>query len=169
MRVIGDVMPGGMVRLFDPDIKFREDMAQSSQRRIRQSARQKLYLAKQGLTAVNSSNVSALGIFGEDLYIRFLNGAVYRYPKNAEIFDKIMRSQSKGRAVWRYLRRAGVPYERVGDLPLPDKIEDEDLFKTVGRPQEVKYEDLAKFNKLTKGEFDVLALLNISPFKTFKN
>lgn len=167
LQVLGDVMPSGVIKLKDVNIKFREDMAESSKQRYRQTAEQDVWLAKQGFTTVVSSNVSALGIFGKDLYIRFLNGAVYRYMNNAELFDKIMRSLSKGRAVWKYIRRAGVPYERVGDMPIPENIGVEDLFNVVQEPTITAYEEIVKFRELDADVFDIRELaLAISPFKT---
>lgn len=172
LQVWGDVTPKGVL-LHDRNIQFREDMAESAQRRYRHTADDKLWLARQGFRAVNSSNVSALGVFGDDLYIRFLNSAVYRYPKNAELFDVIMRSISKGRAVWRHIRRAGVPYERVGDIPIPEKIETKDLFNQVERSQRTAYEDLVKFKVLSQAQsmkddapkIDELIMI-LSPMKT---
>lgn len=167
LKVLGNVMPSGMIRLKDTKLKFREDMAESSKRRYRHTAQQSVWLAKQGLTVVRSSNVSALGVFGDDLYIRFLNGAVYRYPDNAELFDKIMKSLSKGRAVWKYIRRAGVPYERVGVLPIPEKIETQELFEKAQEPMVTLYEELAKFKELNTDFVSIEELvLAISPFKT---
>lgn len=62
--------------------------------------------------------------------IRFLNGSVYRYFGMGENLMNILSATSKGKWVWRFLRRAGVPYEKIGVLPLPDDltITDEELF-----------------------------------------
>lgn len=166
LQVLGTKLPSGVIKLHDRKIKFREDMAESSKHRYRQTAEQDVWLARQGFTTVTSSNVSALGIFGKDLYIRFLNGAVYRYPNNAELFDKIMRSLSKGRAVWKYIRRAGVSYERVGDMPIPDKIEEE-VYKAIEDPVVTIYEELVAFKELSAEMVSITELaLAISPFKT---
>lgn len=172
LQVWGDVTPKGVL-LYDRNIQFREDMAESARRRYRHTANDKMWLARQGFRAVVSSNVSALGVFGEDLYIRFLNASVYRYPKNAELFDVIMRAVSKGRAVWRHIRRAGVPYQRVGDMPIPEKIEMKDLFNQIEQSQRTAYEDLIKFKVLSQAQsikddapkIDELIMI-LSPMKT---
>ena len=121
----GDVQQNGMVLLKDPNLKFRHDI--EPKRRFRQTARAKQYLGKLGYKTVNSSNVSALRHDGINLWIRFLNGSVYLYPGSAELFDKIMQSMSKGRAVWNYIRRANVPYQKVDDLPLPEDTKQSDF------------------------------------------
>ena len=81
----------------------------------------KEYLSNLGYQFVNSSNVSALSVIDNDLYIRFHNGSVYRYPNSANLYETILQSNSKGKAVWKYLRRARKPYEKVGSLPFPKK------------------------------------------------
>lgn len=165
LQVLGNITPKG-IRLYDTNIKFREDMAESSKRRYRQTSDQKAWLFSRGFTAVQSSNVSALGVFGNDLYIRFLNDAVYRYPNNAELYDKIMRSNSKGRGVWKYIRRVGVPYQRVGDMPIPDEMTSEELFNRVETPQKTSYADLFKFKELSEVLTMEELTLTISQFKT---
>lgn len=125
MMAIGEVQSDNSIRLYDRNINYRD------YRRIRPSPDQKLKLASWGLQWVSSSNVSGVGINGDDLYIRFLNASLYKYPNQAELFDKIMKANSKGKAVWKYLRRTNVPYERVGSLPFDNQevIEsDEDMF-----------------------------------------
>lgn len=164
LQVLGDVRPKGIL-LHDRDVKFREDMAESSKRRYRQTSDDKAWLFSKGFQAVTSSNVSALGIFGKDLYIRFLNDAVYRYPNNAELFEKIMRANSKGRAVWKYIRRAGVPYERVGDMPIPDVITNDELFKGM-ETTKTAYNELFKFKELSEILTIEELALTISQFKT---
>ena len=90
-----------------------------------------LSLAKEGFQAVTSSNVSAVGKSDDDLMIRFHNGSVYRYFGMGDELMSILGSNSKGKWVWRYLRRAGVPYTLEGVLELPDDLEmtDEEMFK----------------------------------------
>lgn len=99
-------------------------------RRWSHSAPERFELAKNGFQAVESSNVSAVGRSDDDLMIRFLNGSVYRYFGMGENLMNILSATSKGKWVWRFLRRAGVPYEKIGVLPLPDDltITDEELF-----------------------------------------
>lgn len=127
----GDIQPDGMVLLKDPNIKFRHDI--EPKRRYRQTARSVQYLGERGFHAVVSSNVSALKTDGINLWIRFLNGSVYAYPGSAELFDKIMQSASKGRAVWNYIRRANVPYKKADDMPLPEDTQESD-FELLNKP-----------------------------------
>ena len=111
---LGTPQPDGTIRLFDKNRDYR---------RIRQSPQQKEYLSNLGYQFVNSSNVSALSVIDNDLYIRFHNGSVYRYPNSANLYETILQSNSKGKAVWKYLRRARKPYEKVGSLPFPKNIQ----------------------------------------------
>lgn len=93
------------------------------------------YLAQQGLQAVQSSNVSAVGVIDNNLIIRFINGSLYVYYGQEDKFDNILRSNSKGHWVWVNLRRKPVRYEKIGTLPLPsdEQLEDEDIFNLVER------------------------------------
>lgn len=99
-------------------------------RRWDHSAAERFTLAKHGFQAVQSSNVSAVGTSGDDLMIRFHNGSIYRYFGMGDELMSILSSNSKGKWVWRYLRRAGVPYQFVGMLALPDDLDvtDQELF-----------------------------------------
>ena len=92
-------------------------------RRYRPNEVEKIQLANNGLQWVLSSNVSAIGVSGEDLIIRFHNGSLYRYSNVGNRFEDIMRSNSKGHWVWVYLRRRAVPYEKIGTLPLNEDLE----------------------------------------------
>ena len=100
-------------------------------RRYDHTGIERFQLAKAGFQAVQSSNVSAVGVSGDDLMIRFHNGSVYRYFGMADSLMSILSSNSKGKWVWRFLRRAGVPYELVGVLELPDDltVTDQELFE----------------------------------------
>lgn len=99
-------------------------------RRWDHSGIERFTLAKAGFQAVQSSNVSAVGKSEDDLVIRFHNGGVYKYYGMGDKVVNILQTNSKGKWVWRFLRRAGVSYERIGDFPLPDDLEmtDEELF-----------------------------------------
>lgn len=137
---IGELQPDGSVKLFDRDIQYRKF------RRNRHTPQQKTYLNNLGFVSVQSSNVSALRTSGNDLYIRFLNGSLYRYPESADIFEKIMNSLSKGSAVWKYLRRPNKAYERVGSIKFPKELQtvvdeqltaltDQDIFNKIDTQQ----------------------------------
>jgi len=126
-------------------------------RRYRHSPDETSYLASKGLQHVLSSNVSAVGVVGKDLIIRFHNGSLYQYEDMAESYEDILRSNSKGKWVWRYLRRAGVPYRKIGSLPLEDDISatDDELFE-MGR-RFLTYQDLPNFQLLNLGQFKLLS------------
>lgn len=100
-------------------------------RRFSHTTTERLYLSQQGFQHVQSSNVSAVAQRGDDMIIRFHNGSLYRYAGKGEHVPDIIRSNSKGKWVWRNLRRKRVAYEKIGALPLPDDlgITDEDLFR----------------------------------------
>lgn len=86
-------------------------------------------LKEKGFEWVFSSNVSAAAQRGKDLIIRFHNGSIYKYPNQGNNFERLMGASSKGKWVWRFLRRPNVPYSKIGSLPLPeDTIEtDEEI------------------------------------------
>ena len=82
-----------------------------------------------GFKAVVSSNVSAVAIRGDALVIRFHGGATYEYPGLRDRYTDIMSAPSKGKWVWRELRRKNVAYNRVGDIVIEDDVEDRDLMR----------------------------------------
>ena len=102
-------------------------------RRYRPNVSEKVQLANTGLQWVLSSNVSAVGVDGQDLIVRFHNGSLYAYDKQAYHFDKMLQSNSKGHYVWVHLRRKGVPYRKIGALPFKsdDQVTDEEIFELV--------------------------------------
>lgn len=102
-------------------------------RRYSHNPRERAFLGLQGLQPVQSSNVSSVGVKGEDLLIRFHNGSVYSYRNKADQFDNILKANSKGKWVWRNLRRRNAQYTKLGVLPLPDDIgvTDEDIFQEI--------------------------------------
>ena len=102
-------------------------------RRFRHTPRERSFLGLNGLQPVLSSNVSAVGVKGEDLIIRFHNGSVYSYRNRGNDYDKILQSNSKGKWVWRFLRRTNAFYEKLGMIPLPDDIgvTDKDIFQEI--------------------------------------
>lgn len=48
------------------------------------------------LTEVKSSNIDKVGRQGEDLFIRFKSGGLYRYPKAGHLFDEAVGAESVG-------------------------------------------------------------------------
>ena len=87
------------------------------------------YLKNKGLRAVISSNVSAVGLRNGELIIRFHGGATYAYPKSGDLYDDLVSAASKGKFVWKQLRKKNVPYYRVGNINIKDDIEDKDMMK----------------------------------------
>lgn len=102
-------------------------------RRFRFSPREQAFLSLNGFQTVQSSNVAAVGIKENNLLIRFHNGSVYEYLNQASQYDNVLKSNSKGKWVWRNLRRRNIPYQKVGTLPLPDDIgvTDEQIFQEI--------------------------------------
>ena len=101
--------------------------------RYRHNPRERSFLGLQGLQPVLSSNVSSVGVRDTELLIRFHNGSVYSYRNKADQYDNILKSNSKGKWVWRNLRRRNAPYTKLGVIPLPDDIgvTDEDIFQEI--------------------------------------
>ena len=106
--------------------------------RYRHTAREKVFLQLNGLQHVLSSNVSSVGTkidaFNNNaLIIRFHNGSIYEYPGRAGDLENILKSNSKGKWVWRNLRRKNAPYRKTGKIPLPDDIgvTDEEIFQEI--------------------------------------
>lgn len=81
------------------------------------------YLARHGMRSVVSSNVSAVAKDGETLVVRFHGGATYGYPTSGDRYYDMLNASSKGRFVWTELRRAGVPYYRMGAVNIADDVE----------------------------------------------
>ena len=100
-------------------------------KRIKTSVSDQRTLKEQGYTPFFSSNVSAGQRDGTDLYIRFHNGSIYKYPNQGKNFGDLLLSASKGKWVWNNLRRKKVAYSRVGSLPLTGDrdITDEEMFQ----------------------------------------
>lgn len=126
--------------------------------RLRPTIREQATLSNKGYTWVLSSNVSAVATQGKDLYIRFQNGSLYRYDGKANLKERLIAASSKGKWVWRFLRRKNVPYSKVGTMPLDGDIDktDEELFaEQVGiKVQDVDLENmqqLDQFNGATVG------------------
>lgn len=142
LSVLGEVQKDGSVILSNEKIKYREAMT-GDYRRIRQTPEQRYQLANAGYQAVNSSVISAIGVFGNDLRIRFHNGSVYEYYGFANHFDRIMRANSKGQYFNRHIRPTN-KYAKIGalnfiggnasdlsDTEVFDKLDDEFLLNIV--------------------------------------
>lgn len=99
-------------------------------KRIRLTQNEKDDLLDRGLTPVLSSNVSAIAKSGRSLIVRFHGGATYEYPQSGNLYARMLNSGSKGKFVWRNLRKAGVPYKRINNIPMDyDKDLDRDLMQ----------------------------------------
>lgn len=94
-------------------------------------------LERNGFEWVFSSNVSAVAVRGKDLIIRFHNASIYKYPGQGKNYERLIAAASKGKWVWRFLRRPNKPYSKIGSLPLPeDTLETDD---EIVQPRKAKY------------------------------
>jgi len=93
-----------------------------------------------GYTPFFSSNVSAGQRDDKDLFIRFHNGSVYKYPNQGKNFGDLLLSPSKGKWVWANLRRKNVTFSKVGSFPLAGDrdLTDEELFAEFQKIPKVK-------------------------------
>lgn len=130
--------------------------------RIAQPISEIAVLSQRGYTPVFSSNVSAVSEDGIDLYIRFHNGSVYKYLNKANKFESILAASSKGKWVWRFLRRPNASFERVSDFPLANDLDvtDEELFEDVTG---IKVADV---NILDTEQFDIFHALTFGLINT---
>lgn len=94
------------------------------------------YLGNKGLRPVVSSNVSAVGLDGETLIVRFHGGATYGYPQSGNRYEDMLNAPSKGKFVWRELRKTGVPYYRMGNVNIENDIESRDMIVGLLTPLE---------------------------------
>ena len=97
--------------------------------RLAHTAKESVYLSSRGLRPVISSNVSAVGMKDNALIVRFHGGATYSYPGQGDRFEDIINAPSKGKWVWRELRRAGVAYNKIGSVEIIDDVDDRDLMR----------------------------------------
>lgn len=68
-------------------------------------------------TSVDSSHLKSIQHNGEDLYITFLNGAMYEYDGVPEdLIRTMLRASSKGKFFWKYIRDQ-YPYRKVKSIP----------------------------------------------------
>lgn len=102
-------------------------------KRIKTPVSDQRTLREKGYSPFFSSNVSAGMRDDKDLYIRFHNGSVYKYPDKGEQFGDLLLSSSKGKWVWNNLRRKNVSYSKVGSFPLVGDrdLTDEELFAEI--------------------------------------
>ena len=102
-------------------------------RRFRHTAKEKLTLTKSRFIHVLSSNVSAVKRDGKALLIRFHNGSIYTYPTSGHLIVAMLKSNSKGRFVWRKLIRPGVPFFKSGTLKLKrdSDVSAKEVFATI--------------------------------------
>ena len=117
-----------------------------------------------GYEWVYSSNVSAATIRGNDLIIRFHNGSLYSYAGQAKSYENFMAAASKGKWVWRFLRRPGVPYAKIGSLPLPEDTTETD--EEIIQPRIATYEIKAVTPSLAEQMKGVLPSISIMEIAT---
>lgn len=126
--------------------------------RILLSPESERLLESKGYEPVFSSNVSAIATNGDELVIRFHNGSVYGYPKQAKNYERLMAAASKGKWVWRFLRRKNVPYRKIGSLPLPEDVIVDDV--EIMRPREYDISTVVPVDYMETG---ALPQISISP------
>jgi len=131
---IGELRDDGSILLYDDNVKFRQDF--TTPRRIRPSTQQKLKMDEWGLQWVTSSFISGIGRQDNDLYIRFWNGSYYVYYGFGSHYERMLKSNSKGRYFWRNIRKTK-RYDKIGTLPFPDdsQASDEELFQALANQQ----------------------------------
>lgn len=112
VKRLGEIRTDGGIKLFDRGRSYR---------RIRQSARDVLFLSEIGFTEVMSSNVSAIMEDGKDLLVRFHGGDAYRYFNQGQHFKPMLMSNSKGRYVWQHFRWKQVSYRHEGTITVPSR------------------------------------------------
>jgi hypothetical protein len=130
-------------RTFKRTDKAGKVVSNKEYRRIIPTVRETAILQRNGFTPLASSNVSAAAQRGNDLYIRFWNSSIYKYLNQGKNFERLVGAASHGKWVWRFLRKANIPYEKVGSLPLQQDLDqtDEELFEDMTK---IKVEDITK-------------------------
>lgn len=67
------------------------------------------------LLPVRSSNLSAVGYDGANLFVRFHSGGIYRYSQvPSSLYEGLLRASSHGTYFDRYIKKGGYRYSRVG-------------------------------------------------------
>jgi len=122
-------------------------------------------LERNGFEPVFSSNVSAVATSGKDLVIRFHNGSIYSYTNQAKNYDRLIASASKGKWVWRFLRKPNVPYQKIGSLPLPEDVDRDDVAIQEQRPPQYQIDTIVPPNYMETGELPQIRIipLNVIP------
>ena len=68
-------------------------------------------------TEVDSSHIQSIEHNGENLYVHFLNGAIYEYDGVTEqMAQRMLNAPSKGKFLWAYIRDK-YPYQKVPSVP----------------------------------------------------
>lgn len=74
---------------------------------------------------VESSNIDRVGWQGEDAYVAFKNGNVYKYPKTPRnVFDDLLKAKSVGKTFSQTLRKADT-YEQLDAVIIPNEDNNE--------------------------------------------
>lgn len=109
-------------------------------KRIKTPVSDQKTLREAGYTPFFSSNVSAGQRDDNDLFIRFHNGNIYKYPNKGNQFNDLALSSSKGKWVWANLRRPKVAFSKVGSFPLAGDrdLTDDELFAAFEKLDKVK-------------------------------
>lgn len=133
-------------------------------RRWKYTPAEKIQLANNGLQWVLSSNVSAVGVDDNDLIIRFHNGSMYRYFGQGELFQPMMKSNSKGHYVWVKLRKPKARYQKIGSLPFTDDVEvsDDDIMSLIENEGRRVEERLRAFGMFIPNQSNPLDLIGLN-------
>ena len=133
LSALGTLQSDGSILLSNSNINFRESMT-GDYERVRQAPDTRYQLSLLGYQPTDSSVISAVGVFGDDLRIRFHNGSVYEYYGFANHFDRIMRANSKGQYFNRNIRHTK-RYSKIGSIDIPSgnasQLTDEQTFNKV--------------------------------------
>ena len=147
LTALGTLRPDGSILLDNTNIAYREAMT-GDYKRIRQTVEQNTELGRLGYVTVNSSFISAIGVFGDNLRIRFHNGSVYEYYGFANRFDAMMRALSKGQYFNREIRPTK-NFAKLGNIDFSGgnvmALEDNEVFT------QIETQDFARMIMLLQG------------------
>ena len=158
LSVLGTLRPDGSILLDNTNIAFREAMT-GDYNRIRQTVDQKFELGELGYVVVDSSFISAVGVFGDNLRIRFHNGSVYEYYGFANRFDAMMRALSKGQYFNRNIRPTK-NFAKLGNIDFSGgnvmALEDNEVFT------QIETQDFARVVMMLQGKEMIVTNLIIN-------
>lgn len=173
LSALGTIRADGSILIDNTNVAYREAMT-GDYKRVRQTSDVRYELGKLGYTSVLSSFISAVGVFGDNIRIRFHNGSVYEYYGFADKFDAMMRSSSKGqyfikniRPTKKYSKIASIditPSTVMEDNVMFDAMETQSMARTVSQLQgSVIYTKIIKINGIEHIMFNIDGLIYYRP------